>query len=285
MAIFTVTNLDDSGDGSLRQAIETANEQEGRDLIGFDKSLRGETITLTSGELKVTDDLTIAGPGANQLTVSGGGNSRVFNIDDETDELTGVSITGLQITGGFSDEDAGGIKSHENLTVANSIIAGNSAEEEGGGIRNFGELTVVNSTISDNTTNSQGGGIDSTIEAETTIIDSTISDNTAGGNGGGIDVGSSEVVTIINSTISNNTANGVGGGIVGAPNMTNSTVSDNTAGFQGGGIFSEGNATVTNSIISGNISSNDSGGGIFNFGELEVVNSNIAGNAAALVTT
>lgn len=62
--------------------------------------------------------------------------------------------------------------------------------------------------------------------------------------------------------------------------MTNSTVSDNTAGFQGGGIFSEGNATVTNSVISGNISSNGSGGGIFNFGEIEVVNSNIAGNTA-----
>ena len=66
---FTVTNLHDSGDGSLRQAILDANTQSGADVIKFDSNLRG-TITLTSGELDITTSLKINGPGADQLTIS-----------------------------------------------------------------------------------------------------------------------------------------------------------------------------------------------------------------------
>src|SRR5262249_55695167 len=77
MTTFNVLNPADSGPGSLRQAILDANTQTGADVIDFAPGLHG-TITLTSGELDITDDLTINGPGANVLTVSGGNTYRIF---------------------------------------------------------------------------------------------------------------------------------------------------------------------------------------------------------------
>src|SRR5437016_14607674 len=68
-ATFTVSNTSDSGAGSLRQAILNANATPGADEIIF-AQLHG-TITLTSGQLDITDDLIIAGPGAKALAVSG----------------------------------------------------------------------------------------------------------------------------------------------------------------------------------------------------------------------
>src|SRR5436309_15332275 len=71
---FTVLNVADSGPGSLRQAVLDANANPGSDTINFAQGVHG-TIGLTSGQLSITDDLNIAGPGENKLTVSGS-NSR-----------------------------------------------------------------------------------------------------------------------------------------------------------------------------------------------------------------
>src|SRR5262245_41637065 len=78
-ADFTVTNLSDSGSGSLRQAISDSNTNPGADRVLFASSLSGQ-ITLGS-ELKITDPVQVLGPGANKLTISGNNNSRVFDID------------------------------------------------------------------------------------------------------------------------------------------------------------------------------------------------------------
>src|SRR5215203_5018950 len=61
---FTVLNLTDSDAGSLRQAIADANALAGADVIEFAPGLHG-TIALTGGQLDITDDLTIDGPGEN----------------------------------------------------------------------------------------------------------------------------------------------------------------------------------------------------------------------------
>ena len=76
---FLVTTTADNGAGSLRSALLAANAVSGADTILFSSSVHG-TITLTSGELSITDDLTIAGPGADRLSVSGNDASRVFHI-------------------------------------------------------------------------------------------------------------------------------------------------------------------------------------------------------------
>src|SRR5262249_2669070 len=93
---FTVLNLADSGAGSLRQAVLDPNANPRADAIDFAPGLRG-TIALTSGELGITDDLSIDGPGANRLAVSGSNASRVFHVSGGA---TDVAISDLAIFNG-----------------------------------------------------------------------------------------------------------------------------------------------------------------------------------------
>ena len=94
LSTLTVMNNLDSGTGSLRADIAAAHAG---DTIVFAPSLDGQTITLTSGELDIDKNLTIQGPGAGQLAVSGGNASRVFEVDGAT---TNVTLSGLTITQG-----------------------------------------------------------------------------------------------------------------------------------------------------------------------------------------
>src|SRR5262249_12713887 len=95
LSTFTILNLADSGDGSLRQAILDANVNPGPDQINFADGLSG-TIALTGGHLTITDGLTIDGPGVDQLAVSGSSQSRVFSISGGAM----VTIAGLTIRDG-----------------------------------------------------------------------------------------------------------------------------------------------------------------------------------------
>ena len=103
LSTFTIDNLADSGTGSLRQAVLDANANAGADLIDFARAARDGTITLTSGQLSITDDLTIDGPGADRLAVSGNDAGRVFRIGSAVN----VHIDGLTITHGRADNGAG----------------------------------------------------------------------------------------------------------------------------------------------------------------------------------
>src|SRR5262245_65680404 len=89
---FLVENPADSGAGSLRQAILDANANPGADVIDFAPAARNGAITFTSGQVSITDDLTIDGPGAERLAVSGNDVSRVFQIGrgraGDIDDLT-----------------------------------------------------------------------------------------------------------------------------------------------------------------------------------------------------
>jgi hypothetical protein len=132
----TVTNLMNAGPGSLRQALL---DTPAGGTVDFQPGLSG-TITLTSGELAITKNLTVAGPGASVLTVSGDQASRVFDIA----ATFTVSIAGLTIADGFA--------------------TGIFPTGYGGGIYNAGVLTVTGSTLSDNFSTS-GGGIYNTSSA------------------------------------------------------------------------------------------------------------------------
>ncbi|MGO9112625.1 MAG: hypothetical protein ACLP9L_25620 [Thermoguttaceae bacterium] len=105
---FLVSNLQDCGPGSLRAAILGANFNGGTDLIYFAKDVHG-TIKLTSGELAISaENLTIDGPGENQLTVSGGGLSRVFDIGAGANvNIDNLTIADGKTVAGGSEADAG----------------------------------------------------------------------------------------------------------------------------------------------------------------------------------
>jgi hypothetical protein len=277
LSTLVVTNTNDSGTGSLRQAVAGASSG---DTITFSSKLRGQTITLTSGELDVARNITIQGPGASQLAVSGDDASEVFNIDSGAT----VSISGLTITGGNASV-GGGITNAGTLSLDQSTIKGNEAN--GAGIPTAAGVP------------GEGGGIQNLTGANLTVIDSTISDNQAVGAAGevgdtayGGGIHNSGTVTLIDSTLSGNLA--IGGG-------------STTLGFGGdaygggiynasaniGEVFSLGVLTIADSTVSGNqaigasvtqgadgVGGNAQGGGIFdNAGSRVVINgSTFSGN-------
>ena len=102
LSTLTVTNNKDSGSGSLRAEIAAANSNgDTTNTINFAPALDGQTITLSSGELKITKSVNIDGPGLSLLTVSGGGASprRVFEIDNgATVTLANLTIANGQTT-------------------------------------------------------------------------------------------------------------------------------------------------------------------------------------------
>jgi hypothetical protein len=208
---LTVTNSNNTGSGSLRSAIETADASGVPDTITFAANL-GPIIKLTSGPLTINSDLKIKGPGADELSVSGTGNSGVFRVASGAT----ARITGLRITGGDADS-GGGINNMGTLTLGKSAVTNNLGEGSGGGIFNGGTLKVWRSTISGNTADEGGGGgvfnrgTVRGMEGSATFNNSTISRNEAEESGGGIS--NAGVVSIRNSTVTKNSAEGPGDGV------------------------------------------------------------------------
>ncbi len=303
--IITVTNTNDSGPGSLRQALADANDG---DTINFAVS---GTIYLTSGELLIEDSVVISGPGQFQLTVrpAQGAYFRIFHVmPDDT-----VTIGDLTISNGDSLTETGGalLNDHATTTVMNCSLTSNVSWYRGGAIDNAGvggsgTLTVLNSSLTGNYAGSnKGGGDGGAIYNESgstlTVVNSTISNNTAymienfGGAGGGI-LNNGGTLDIDNSTISSNQAGASGGGIwsYGPTTITNSTISNNSVGlFQipagiGGGISTFGTSTISNCTISGNYANGNTfkgggeGGGIYVDGSLDLRNSTLTGNGAGV---
>ncbi len=284
-ATITVMNTNDSGLGSLRDAIAQANTDPTQDTIDFAPAVTG-TITLLSALPDLSGNIVLTGPGATALTVarSAAAGTADFSIFTVTSGFE-VTISGLTITGGQA-VNGGGIINEGTLTVLNSTLSGNSAggigdNGQGGGIMNAGMMTITSSTIIDNLTYvGNGGGIGNS--GTLTIADSTVSDNTIdSAEGGGIS--NSGTVAITDSTVSGNSAGGSkGAGIFNSNSMTitDSTVSDNLASFDNsGGIVNSGTLTITDSTVSGN-SAQYSFGGINNSGVLTISGSTLDGNVA-----
>ena len=245
-ATFTVTKTADTNDGvcdgdcSLREAIGAANAAAGADTITVPAGTYTLSIAGTgedanaTGDLDISDDLTINGASAATTIVDGGALDRIFEI---------VAGNTVEIA---------------DVTVRNGSVGATT----GGGINNRGTLTLNNSTVSDNSS-VHGGGIVN--NGTMTINNSTISGNTADGSGGGIR--NNDTMTINNSTISGNSAPGFGGGGIinvfsGATlNLNNSTVSGNSTGGSVGGInVFNGTLTLKNTIVANNSSGGDCGG-------------------------
>ncbi|MFC1922577.1 carbohydrate binding domain-containing protein [Chloroflexota bacterium] len=257
----TVTNLNNSGMGSLRWAIDVIAD--GGD-ISFDPGLAGGTITLTSGPLSISGKMiTIEGSGAPGLTVSGGGVDRVLIIDPGAN----ASISYLTIADGYGWQLAGGVLNNGSLTLDHVMVTNNTMATDagdfwqgGGGIYNGdgAMFNLIDSSVVGNTADWSGGGVYSFFNTTSTIERSTISGNVSNDVGGGIrSLGTAE---IINSTISGNTATGWYGGALfvtdGVVNLTNVTVAENVSPAWANadmfvGTFTDTSATLSmmNSIV------------------------------------
>jgi hypothetical protein len=245
-ATITVFSADDSGPGTLRQAIFDASSG---DMINFAiqyPSPSSPREILINTELLINKDLTIVGPtGADKLTVRVNGGlccgscpstPRAVRIAPVT---VAVTISGLTFvrTQSFCPQPGpgGGVVNTGTLILENSSISGSSAQGDGGGIVNSGSLTLRNSTISGNYSISNGtafgGGISNS--GTLTLLNSTISGNSfstgfgSGAqafNGGGIANLDGATLSVADSTIAgndlNNNAGGCGGGIYVAPGST-----------------------------------------------------------------
>jgi hypothetical protein len=225
LSVLTVLNNADSGAGSLRDTLAAA--QSG-DTIVFDPSLEHETITLTSGPLALNSNLTIDGPGANLLAISGNQHSQLFTLSGNAQ----VRLANLTLTGGMSNQ--GGavfLEGSAALTLDSDILSGNQAlgdangdalggavfsspgtnliidntafvnnqtngtkESFGGALVNGGALSIDGATFTNNaalgsTTASQGGAIGNLDGSTSTIKVSTFTGNAALGSGAGAAVG------------------------------------------------------------------------------------------------
>jgi hypothetical protein len=266
-----VTNCDDSGTGSLRGAVAAASPGE---TITF--ALRAScptdanhvpTITLTTGFIELTGNVTIKGPGVTSLAVSGGTSPTAFKIDAGVSAtISGLTIENTVVIpilfkcagvkkGSQEGLGGGGVLNLGTLTLTKSAVSGNTLPcHDGGGIENDGRLTVTSSTISNNAANfGSGGGL--TNYGTASLSKTTLSGNSSpAGNGGGIE--NYGTLTITHSSVPNNTAPiGQGGGIdnSGSVTMTTSSLTGNNDSLGGGGIYAfAGTVTLMKSTLSGN---------------------------------
>jgi len=259
--------------GDLRYCIEQADALHSAttDTISFSPTVFGtpQTITLnsTTRELVLNDShpLSILGPSADTVTVSGGDAVEVLDVISGT-----VSISHLAVSHGNSPVDGGGISNHGTLTLTSCTLDHDRATSEGGGLANGprgsgGTATLVRCTFNHDSAG-DGGGI---LTFNTlTAIDCTFSNDSASAVGGGIfAVGT---LTLTNCNLGNDSAADLGGGVYihvhSTATFTNCTLSNDSAtsaGGDGGGVFvnDQSTATFTNCTLS-NDSAGNGGGGI-----------------------
>ncbi|HEY8562948.1 MAG TPA: choice-of-anchor Q domain-containing protein [Pyrinomonadaceae bacterium] len=302
-ATFTVSNTNNSGAGSLRQAILDSNSSVGSDTIVFDSSFNApQTIVLASvitfNPANSADSVTITGPGANLLTIDGNNVVRILHI--ETGDQ--MSVSGITFT---RSATGAAIVNEGSLTVADAAFTFNNGGGFLGGAitHDTGSttLSVTNSTFISNTAG-YGGAIGSN-GLTVTVTNCTFTENTAvsgsatGQGGGAIHQNSaSGTTTITNSTFTANAETGGsgGGGALrnrsGTMNVVNSIFTRNT-GMDGGGAIQGGGVTnITGSTFTGNSASGPnaqqsgqgSGGAISNQGgaQTTIADSVIIGNSA-----
>jgi beta-glucanase (GH16 family) len=240
---LVVTTLDDSGEGSLREALAMIADG---GTITFDPALAGETIPV-GNELVANRSVTIDATDAPGIVLDGQGEGRV-----------------LRVTAGAT------------VTLHHLVVANGAGTLQGGGVQNLGTLHLDHVVVRDNVIPDTGGdpdfqlggaGIYNGTNAVLTLTDSTVADNTSVNQpGGGIYGFFGSDITITRSTVSGNVSGDVAGGLrsLGDATIVNSTFSGNVStAWHGGGIFhTDGSLTVTSSTFAENVAPAGTASGI-----------------------
>jgi hypothetical protein len=199
-AVIAVDTLADHGAGSLRQAVLDANTSPGTDEIRFAAGLQG-TIHLTHGEMTITDDLAIQGPGADRLTLGGQNQNRLIRIENIGSDGTDVAISGLTIANGLAEQ----VDAVTPLGIPLTF---------GGGILVVGSrLSLSDVDFRDNEARgfaAGGGAVGGFSGARITVAHATFANNLATGEfiggGGGIGVDDFSTVAVDHSRFTGNRA-------------------------------------------------------------------------------
>ena len=299
-----VTNCNDSGPGSLRDAVAAAVSGQTIDLTNTGCSL----ITLTTGAIGIGQAaLTLQGPTSDFLEISGNNTYQVlFHSGAGTlvvDHLTLSAGRKYQTGAELSPARGGCAFSAGTLYVSNTEVKYCEAEDtsssygvKGGALYATSGITlsyssVYNSRAYSTASYARGGGIYT--PGPLTINHSAIAGNeakslaaAARATGGGIESVGGTLVKY--STIDGNVAYGpnfasLGGGLYGAGSVTieNSTVSNNSAEEAGGVLVAAApgrDMTILSSTISGNTATVHAGVCVFFDGSARIENSTIANN-------
>jgi predicted outer membrane repeat protein len=263
---LTVLNTNDSGAGSLREAILFANVCPDTNTIVFAPSAYGK-ITLTSGQLPITAPLSILGPGPTNVVISGNKVTTVFYIGPNLN----ITIAGLTIADGTNAVNGGGIyNDHSILTLSNCTLSSNAAFF-GGGIYNDGgsgsaTLSLSACTFTRNLARDSGGAIYNGAEAGNAtlkVLNTTFSTNSAPYGGGIYNDGfyGSAALSVNACTFSGNSATSWGGSVynIGFNGTSTVQIGDTilSAGASGATLQNDGGSI---SSFGYNLSSDNGGG-------------------------
>ena len=285
-ATFIVANLNDAGEGSLRDAVNRANDQDGADTIIFRKGLGG-TIGITSGQIQISDTLSIKGPGANKLVLDANSNSRIFLVSDlDPEKDSALTVSGLTFFRGFQntpDGAGGAIFSIESLKVGRCIFLDNQADGMlpnfiGGAIflNNAPDLSKVpldvdiqdSSFLGNQNLARSGGAVTAQVGGTVRLINNIFSGNTAHDDGGAVflQAGAGEVILLKHCQLLGNRAAQAGGALL------------EGIGFGDDG---EGEIIVRGCRFEGNSSTNVEGGALVISGGIGLIEkSSFAQNSA-----
>ncbi len=282
--LLVVATLEDTTDGdtspdglSLREALAFANSRPGEQQIAFAAALEDQVLMVNEASgLPIADDVTILGPGSDQLVLDGTlVNAPFFDLPALFQVLTGVDVTVQGLTLARSPSSRVALWNQGNLVLEDVQFAQNgftgsalnndvdanltvrASRFTDLGLRNEGNATVQRTTFAGNT--SPGGGAIGNWQGSLTITESTFVANAAAEFGGGAIY--NEASLIVDASLFANNTSVLGGG---------------------GAIANNGNLTITNSTFTDNRAnqSGGSGGAIHNLRELTIINSTIVGNGA-----
>lgn len=240
---YVVTNLEDTGSGSLRDAVARLNASSGGTVV-FADDLPSNIIHLYSGELVIETEIVIRAAHNRPMTIDAHYQSRIFTIQP-----------------------------HGRLTL-HAMIMKHGLDKFGGSIYNQGQLILHHVSVTHSQAYARGGGIYNDTHAQLQLNGTLIAYNEAGihgtgGPGGGIYLGTGGQLLIDRSTIAHNIAHEGGGGGFGGgiyhdddsnSTITNTTLNHNAAEY-GGGLFNRGSLTLSNTTVAGNKAID--GGGIY----------------------
>ncbi len=311
---ITVNTTDDEnnndGDCSLREAVQAANNDTavdacgpgvGPDLIQFNLPTPA-VITLTQGQIVIEKQpLTISGPGADQLAVSGNNASRIFDVSANSP----ITLSGLTVRDGFTFFDGGGIRSGGAVTLIDSAFVNNSAGDDGGALNVWGNLTMTNTAILSNTAAGQGGGVNS-FGAATILSGGLFQHNRAGDLAGGLYA--DKDLQVDGTQFVDNFAQNYAGAVWAWQNaavqnarfavnavqnydmgalyvrfnlvLTDTTFISNTAHVNGGAILVGGDARILNGSFTENVAETGRGGALDAAGGLWVTSTHFIANEA-----